>query len=107
MKKRNSPILIITIILVLGAGLFMVRSQMDAADKHGHEPEQAQGPETGAPPTVPTVSPDDLVKDIEKTSKPAPTQPQPTAPVRVEVEDRYDQGSGNWWNKKASNPKGG
>jgi hypothetical protein len=104
MRKRGSPIIIISIIIGLLIVLAVIQAnrlppELRSGDEqdvttHGHD----ASPGVTNPPG-PSKSPEELMKDIEQADK---TQKAPPAPRKIPVEDRDDEGSSHWWSDEVS-----
>lgn len=108
MRRRGSPVLLITVAIIMVAGLTMINTGMaPPKDEHAvptdnHEGEDPGGTRTS---TGPAISPDQLNAQIEAAgSGGAPKVHQPT--TTVEIRDRDDEGSGFWWTDKSQPTKG-
>ena len=103
MRRRGSPLLLISIVVALFIVLAVVSKNIaPMGDAHGGD--EGGG---GAPPPAPqqtAKSPGEVMRDINASNKQKPVVPPapPKGAPAPQKPDRYEDGGSNWWSDKTS-----
>ena len=111
MRNRNYPVFILAALVVLAVVLTLI-NVMSAPpelspvagvgqDHAGH----SHGPPQQEPPKQKPRSAEEIAKEIEATTKKAPAPPPAPTQTVIEVSDRDDEGSSQWWDDTTSPDK--
>jgi hypothetical protein len=95
MRKRGSPILLVTIVIMLFLAMFLMGGGSPVVSGDDEDAPQKQQPEA-----APGQTPDQIMQQIEQSSHAAP--PRPNGPSKMEIPDRDTEGSGNWKSNRTS-----
>ncbi len=111
MRNRTYPVIILAALVVLVVALTLL-NVMSAPPEispvagmgQDHAGHAHDAPQTEPPKQQPRTA-EEIAKEIEATTRKAPPAPAAPRPTIVEVSDRDDEGSSQWWDDTTSPDK--